>query len=129
MKAYVDTSAFVKLFVREQESVALDRYLAESRAAVRLCSSNLLETEARRAATLSGVDQTRVTEELELIDLLDTSRGLFTAAGLIRPPSLRSLDAIHLATAMREGVDVLIAYDHRLLDAARSAGIPTASPA
>jgi len=52
------------------------------------------------------------------------------AAG-VRPPTLRVIDAIHLASALaiRQELTAFVAYDKRLLAAARTAGLPTASPA
>jgi predicted nucleic acid-binding protein len=55
---------------------------------------------------------------------------LLDSAGAIQPPSLRTLDAIHLATALELGGDlsVLIAYDTRLLAAARDRSVPILTP-
>ena len=64
------------------------------------------------------------------IELIRVGNAVLDAAGVMSSPNLRSLDAIHLATAQLIGsdLDVFIAYDERLLDAARSAGLHTASP-
>lgn len=69
----------------------------------------------------------RVIRGLALVRL---DRVVLDRAAEIRPPALRTLDAVHLATAqsLGEGLAVLIAYDRRLLDAARDAGLPVASP-
>jgi predicted nucleic acid-binding protein len=53
---------------------------------------------------------------------------LFYEAGLLPGPHLRSLDALHLATAVRVDAAAVVAYDHRLLEAARSLGLETVSP-
>ncbi|GAA1521614.1 type II toxin-antitoxin system VapC family toxin [Nocardioides humi] len=128
MKAYVDSSAFVKLLVGEPESPALIRYLDQQPDDFQLVSSLLLETEVRRAARANLLDQAAVTAKLTSVTLLDAEHPIFTSAGLLSPAELRSLDALHLATALDEGVDVLIAYDRRLLDAATVHGITTTSP-
>ncbi len=127
MKIYTDTSAFLKLLLVEPESEGLKAYLRSS-SPRRLVSSMLLETESRRAARRAGVPQRDVTLALTGVSLADAPRSLFTEAGLLEGATLRSLDAIHVATALRHGVDLLIAYDHRLLDVATTHGIPTASP-
>jgi predicted nucleic acid-binding protein len=55
---------------------------------------------------------------------------VLAVAAVLTPPSLRSLDAIHLATALRLGDDlgVFLAYDERLLRAAAAHGLPVAGP-
>ena len=67
---------------------------------------------------------------LSHIELIRVGNTVLDAAGVMSSRNLRSLDAIHLATAQLIGsdLDVFIAYDERLLDAARSAGLHTASP-
>lgn len=57
-----------------------------------------------------------------------SSRSLFHEAGLLPGTHLRSLDALHLATALHVDADTLVAYDTRLLEAARSLGLGTHSP-
>lgn len=128
MKAYIDTSAFVKTFITERETPALKAFLDDESSDLRLASCHLLETEARRAARIAGRPQEVVTSALAAVALTDVPRSIFTHAGMIAGETLRSLDAIHLATALRHNVDVLIAYDVRLVESAAAHGIPTASP-
>lgn len=60
---------------------------------------------------------------------IDLSRPLLLNAAVLPPPLLRSLDAIHLATAhSASGATAFVAYDRRLLDAARHSGLPVLSP-
>lgn len=68
---------------------------------------------------------------LTTIGRVEISDPVIESAGRLPDPLLRSLDAIHLATALliRDDVDVLVSYDQRLLDAAQAHGIPTAAPA
>ena len=93
-----------------------------------LLSSALLETELRRLAIRLELDQSTVTDLLARVDLVDPPRSLFHEAGLLPGAHLRSLDALHLATALRADCDTFVAYDARLLDAARSIGLEVNSP-
>jgi hypothetical protein len=65
------------------------------------------------------------------LDLVDLDAELVDTAAVVQPASLRTLDAIHLAGALRMGADLsaLVTYDQRLVDAARAAGLPVVSPA
>jgi len=125
---YLDTSAAAKLLVDEAESGALAAYIDEIGAEQDLVSSALLEIELRRLAVRLGLDQSAVTDLLARLDLVDPPRSLFHEAGLLPGTQLRSLDALHLATALRVDADTLVAYDARLLDAARSLGLGVHSP-
>lgn len=124
---YLDTSAALKLVVSEAESRALiDEINAE---APTLVASRLLETEMRRAVNrLSGLTQRQVASVLERVDLYDLTPGTFTQAGMLPGVDLRSLDALHLASAINLGVDAVATYDVRLADAAEDAGLLVISP-
>ena len=128
MSIYLDSSAAAKLLVDEAESEALAAYVDEIGAEQDLVSSALLEIELRRLAVRLGLDQSAVTDLLARLDLVDPPRSLFHEAGLLPGTQLRSLDALHLATALRVDADTLVAYDARLLDAARSLGLGVHSP-
>jgi predicted nucleic acid-binding protein len=67
---------------------------------------------------------------LGAINLIRLDDALLDRAGELDPPSLRSLDAIHLASALALGADlgVVITYDDRMLHGAAALGLPTASP-
>ena len=67
---------------------------------------------------------------LRTLSLVTLDRELLEVAGKLTPPTLRSLDAIHLATALtlREELEAFVAYDERLLTAASDLGLPVASP-
>lgn len=129
MRIYLDTSAAAKVLVDEAESEALTAYLDDERSTTEIVSSALLETELRRLAGRLGLDQSAVSDLLTRIDLIDPSRSIFHEAGVLPGPTLRSLDALHLATALRIEADVLVAYNLRLLDAARDLGLAIDSPA
>lgn len=126
---YVDSSALVKLAVREPESAALRRYLA-SRGP--LVSSAVARTEVIRALLPLGPDAIRRGREvLARIELLRVGDRVLDAAGSLAPPALRSLDAIHLASADQLGSDLraFVTYDERLAVAAADRGFRVIGPA
>lgn len=126
--AYLDSSAMVKLVVAEPESAGLRRHLRRRRP---LVSSALARTKVLRALIAEGPEATgRAHALLGRIDLLRVNDRVLGFAGALLPAHLRSLDAIHLASALQLGNDLgtLVSYDQRMLDAARHLGISIASP-
>lgn len=126
---YLDSSAIVKLAVEEPESTALRSYLRRRNP---LVSSALARTEVLRALLLEGeAGVTRGRAVLGRIDLIRINDRILNAAGALLPPELRSLDAIHIASAQLLGGDLgqLVTYDDRMLATARDLGIATVSPA
>ena len=126
---YLDASAFVKLTRTETETGALVRHLSTGR---RRVSSVLLRTEALRAAARSSADTIRQTRELlRGVTLMPLDDELTEKAGLLQPAGLRSLDAVHLATALRVGTDLreIVTYDARMAAAAASLGLTVVAPA
>lgn len=129
MATYLDSSALVKLAVAEPESEALRRYLRRRRPRV---SSALVRTEVLRALLPQGgeiLDRGR--RVLAGLDLVRVNDRVLDAAGLLLPMELRSLDAIHLATAqlLADDLDRVVSYDDRMTDAAGQLGLRTARPA
>lgn len=125
---YLDSSAIVKLAVREPESGALRRYLARKP----LVSSALARTEVARALLPLGLEAVeRGDEVLRRVQLLRVSDRVLTAAGRLAPPELRSLDAIHLASARELGTSLrcVVTYDAWMADAAREVGCSVSCPA
>jgi predicted nucleic acid-binding protein len=125
---YLDSSAIVKLAIREPESEALRRYLRRRRP---LLSSALARTEVLRA--LLGGGQPALTagrRVLSHIDLVRVNDHVLDLAGSLLPIELRSLDSIHLATARRLGDDLgaLVTYDERMAAAATSLGFKVSAP-
>ncbi len=122
MATDLDSSAIVKLAVREPESTALRRYLRRRRP---LVSSALARTEVLRALMPAG-DQAvaRGRSVLQRLDLVRVNDRILDAAGELHPPELRSLDAIHLATAQQLGhaLSALVTYDDRMVTAAKQLG-------
>lgn len=125
---YLDSSAIVKLVIAEPESARLRQHLRGRRP---LVSSALARTEVLRALLGEGPEATdRAQALLGRLDLLRINDRVLGSAGALLPAQLRSLDAIHLASALRLGNDLssLVSYDDRMLDAARHLGISIASP-
>jgi predicted nucleic acid-binding protein len=126
---YLDSSAFVKLIVEEPETAALRALLAGGEQ--RRVSSALLWTESLRAVRHLGAEAlATVREALRRIDLVGIDDRILDAAGTLEPRILRTLDAIHVATAMAVGEDLeaIVTYDERMLEAATLLGFPTATP-
>lgn len=135
MRVYFDSSALLKRAIREAESAdlisALDRFANDG---ALLLTSTLATVEVTRGIRLR-LDAAAPTKVVELVD---TALSGFTerpideqVIGLARrlgPSSLRSLDAIHLATATLLDVDLVCAYDQRLLTSASELGFRTISP-
>jgi predicted nucleic acid-binding protein len=126
---YLDASAIVKLVVREDETGELERYVEEAE----MVTSELSAVEVPRAAHLkTGAAETIAHAEallrrFYLVALDDEVKGAAARAG---PTGLRTLDAIHLASAarMRDRIEAVVAYDRRLADAARDAGLRVDAP-
>ena len=126
---YLDSAAVVKLVHAEPESAALRGWLDE-RAETQWISSVLTEIESFRAlARYAPAAVSRLPAVLDLIDLIDLDRHIRLLARTVMPATVRSLDAIHLGTALRPSLTSFVTYDKRLLDAAQAAGLPIDSPA
>ena len=125
---YLDSSAIVKLVIAEPESSALRGFLRRRRP---LVSSALARTEVGRAVLGEGergIARARVV--LAGLDLVRVNDRVLEAAGELLPAELRSLDAIHLATARQLGSDLghVVSYDDRMLNAARLLGLANVAP-
>lgn len=125
---YLDSSAIVKLAVAEPESAALRHYLRRRRP---LVSSALARAEVARALGPLGEPAVRRGQEvLARLELIRISDRILAAAGSLPPTELRTLDAIHLATARQLERELvrLITYDECLRAAATALGCPVAAP-
>ena len=128
MIAYADSSALVKLVLAEPESAALLTRLQSYDCVV---SSTLAVVEVTRAARRVGGDAAvrRASTVLDNVALLSIDRAVLRRAAALPREVLRSLDAIHVASALELGEDVtLVAYDRRVIDAAEVLQLPIASP-
>jgi predicted nucleic acid-binding protein len=125
---YCDSSALVKLVVDEPESAALAGWIegAETMAASRLA---VVEVDrATRIANPSEAVARDTRRVLESCLLVDVSRAILGDASRLTSVQVRTLDAIHLATALRLEAEVLVGYDERLADAARARGLRVVAP-
>jgi len=125
---YLDSSALVKLVVREVDSAALRRYL---RRQTRRVSCALARVEVVRAVRPHGPEAVaRARAVLQRIDLLQLDDSLLDAAAALDAVMLRSLDAIHLAAAreLRGELSAIVTYDARMAKAAAALGLHVAAP-
>jgi predicted nucleic acid-binding protein len=124
---YLDSSAIVKLVVSEPESAALVQEVASDPDVV---SSQIALTEVVRAVGRAKGPIRRAERIVRSVALVPIDHPILIEAATMRPWTLRSLDAIHLASALslRPDVDAFIAYDARLLEAAEGAGLVVRSP-
>jgi uncharacterized protein len=128
---YLDPAAVVKLVHAEPESQALRDWLDE-RAETGWVSSVLVEIESFRAlARHAPAAVSRLHPVLDQIELIDLSPRIRILAQTAQPATVRSLDAIHLGTALhaRPKLTSFVTYDKRLLQAAVAAGLPALAPA
>ncbi|MQA86122.1 MAG: PIN domain-containing protein [Streptosporangiales bacterium] len=127
---YLDAAAVIKLAHYEAGSRELELWLTE-RPLLRLVSSSLIEVEVPRALRRWNPPALpRVPPLLESISRMDIKPVIRAAAAAFEEPTLRSLDALHLATAQQFGAELeaFVTYDRRLLAAAKAAGLPVACP-
>ncbi len=126
---YADSSALVKLVVREQWSTELARFLNGE--ADRLVSSALAQVEVVRGVRIADAGVEGEEEALEMLAtcvLLDVDRDTLDDARRLAGPTLGTLDAIHLASAARSGATTLVTYDRQLGRAARELGMRVEAP-
>lgn len=132
---YLDASALVKAIREEEEgAVALKAYLHGAE----LVSSELVLTEVPRALRRIAAENSRfrlepalrrTAEMLDLLSLRPVDDALLIGAGMLAEPSLRSLDAIHVVTALHVyPIDAFVTYDKRQASVARLAGLKTVAP-
>ena len=128
-RIYLDASAAVKLVVSEPESASVRRFVAGQ---VTRVSSRVLAVELMRAvarASPDSLDQAR--SLLEVMEFVELDVEIAERAARLAPVGLRSLDAIHLASAFVLGdeLDAFITYDARQANAARALGLAVSAPA
>jgi uncharacterized protein len=128
---YLDTSALVKLVRVEAETEALRQWLRDHTYDA-IASSTITGVELIRAARRVGGDAVAVARSvLTSLSLVALTPAILDRAADLEPVSLRSLDAVHLATALAIGgsLQALVAYDGRLLEAASGLGLSATAPA
>ena len=135
MIVYLDSSAILKRVLDEPESERFEDALGTWAANDKLGTSALSVVEVSRSLRArldTGLDirQLPATLDSALADLpqhpIDAE--VLALARVLGPARLRSLDAIHLATAVLLQADLLVSYDERLTAVAEELGVPTASP-
>ena len=127
---YLDTSAMVKLVAAERESAELIVWL-NGRAEEALATSAIGHIELVRAARRIGPTAVLAAQRIaNSIDTLMLTESIAAMARTIGSPELRTLDAIHLATAAvhRDRISTFCVYDVRLLAAAEAEELPVAAP-
>ena len=129
MAFYMDTSALVKLVVAESETDALRSWIAGVNS--ELVAADLVRTELWRVVRRAVPDRVLLAAQvLDSLTLVEVRASLFSQAGRLDLPELRSLDAIHLAVALDLGDDLeaLVTYDARLAQAAAVNGVTVVAP-
>lgn len=127
---YLDSSALMKLVREEEETAALRAWL-QHQGEIPLVTSELGRVEVLRAARRAGEDAVAEAHAvIGDIDLVALDRVVQDLACDLGETHLRTLDALHLASAalLRDELTAFVAYDHRLVTAARAANLPATSP-
>jgi len=125
---YLDASAIVRIVADEPGRAATVAFLREHDTRV---TSVLSAVEVPRAVARKRVDAALAASVfLEDLVIVALDRTIVSRAAGLAPPALRTLDAIHLATALELGreLEAFVTYDDRLGAAARSMGLPVAAP-
>jgi predicted nucleic acid-binding protein len=126
---YFDSSALVKLVVREAESADLEAAIAQGD--WQIATSALSVVEVGRAARRAGSRELAAANQiLDEIDTLPLSLTVLRSAADLPPLLLRSLDAVHLASAVLLGgeCEAVVTYDVRMQEAARGLGLEVRAP-
>jgi predicted nucleic acid-binding protein len=132
LKLYFDSSAIVKLIQREAASPALFDFL-EVHSGDQVVTNALARVEVARS--LYGADQDCFAlmrrHFARMMTIAIDAEILESAAVMLPGARLRSLDALHLASAVAvgDGLRFVVSYDARMIDAARIVGLPVSSPA
>ena len=128
MRCYLDSSALAKLVLRERETTSLREYLKKS--TMRLTSA-ISEVELRRAAARASANaDVAARRVLSVVTQVEVTRDVLRGAATVIPTTLKSLDALHLATALlvASDLDVFVTYDPQLGAAAATAGFVVVQP-
>jgi predicted nucleic acid-binding protein len=125
IQAYFDSSAIMKLTGAEAESEALIDYLQDM--PVEVSTSVLAQVEVLRTLRKQAVESDEATNGFYLLAFDEEVR---RQAIIVGHETLRSLDAIHIATALAIGNRDLhfVTYDNRQAEAARSVGLKVVQP-
>ena len=126
MITYVESSALVPLIKREELSDGVREYLIDLTSdGSPLVTGRISESELRRVAERYSIPQKKVTDVLNAIEVEEHTPAHFRLAGTLGSQNLRSLDALHVATALQAGCSAMVSLDVRVITAAEAVGIPT----
>jgi uncharacterized protein len=126
---YLDTSALGRVVLDEPDSDAIGAALAAFDAVV---SSRLLGIELHRVGLRTGIAREEIETWLAGVSLVPMDDAVLSAAEVVSPASVATLDAIHLATAVRLAasghVASIMTFDARLAEGAREHGLAVIAP-
>ena len=127
---YLDSSALVKLVLPEPESPALLELLADSPDALSSALAVVEVVRAARRASTEAVAERRAREVMAAVNLIEIDDQVIDLASRLEPTNLRSLDAVHLASALSVGSDLeaMVVYDVDLTEAAKRVGLRVVTP-
>lgn len=127
---YLDSSAIVKLAVQEPETDALVAWRHDIGDGDVLVTCELAVAEVVRAVARVGGDIEAARAQVDALAQVVIDRDLLLAASALQPPTMRTLDAIHLAAASAIGDDLggVVTYDERMASAARTLGLALVAP-
>jgi predicted nucleic acid-binding protein len=127
--AYLDASALVKLAVQEPETPALEAAVV-NRSALLTSVVGAIELHRAMARTGKAGAFEQAEEVLDALFLAEVTPAVRSTAGRLEPASLRTLDAIHIATALSLALPDLafVTYDDRQAMAARTCGLRVEQP-
>lgn len=129
---YLDASAIAKLATLEAETRALRAHLRQHQHLItsRLATVEVSRALLRRSPETQATAAEPIREIFEHLLVVELDEGIAATAATLAPATLRSLDAIHLASALAIGEELteVVTYDARLAAAARSAGLEVRAP-
>ena len=129
MSAYFDTSAILKLVFEEDGTRALRSLVGEIRQRGEQPTTSWLgETEFRRSGLRHGIAQETTEGILADFAVFDLPKEIYEAAARIPLRELRTLDALHIAAALRARSGFFVSYDQRQCEAAAELGLSVLTP-
>lgn len=125
---YLDSSALVTIVLGRRNSKALGDFL-DARIGVRTCTSSIGLVETVRTCDLIGSFPNLMASLARDHAQISLDNEIRNAAAVV-PGNVRSLDAIHVASAEALGSELtaLVTYDNRMAEVARAAGLPVVMP-
>lgn len=131
---FLDSSALTKLVIEEHESAALGDFVGDRLPVSSTVALTEVPRAVRKVAARAGVPvplhdvMQRIDELFDGFGFVTTDAEIIMRSAMLDPPTLRSLDSIHIATALVLGFDEFVTYDARQAEAARQAGLLPVAP-